>query len=297
MNKFNFIFKKSFWKNVLAVVIVAILCAGIIGGGIALGKYIKDKKKSPTVTWERGVISATDGKVNSDKNSIHTKDFFECRGLEIQPDLESSVTYAVAFYDVDQNFLSKTDYMSKKLTASDVPFFAQFARVEINAGYQDGEKVEIGLLKIVSYSKQVKIRVDKKQSTLASRTVNLDAENVVVMQGQGWWRDTHEFDSYNSNFYWSEGIDTSDSNILIVKVKNESVSNKVSTAAFGGAVYSGFFIKAYSPNVSFFDGSDLYLIRSDEEYSYYSLNVKDYTLVYIAVDEASSEVLEAYLFN
>ena len=35
MNKFNFIFKKSFWKNVLAVVVVAILCAGIIGGGIA----------------------------------------------------------------------------------------------------------------------------------------------------------------------------------------------------------------------------------------------------------------------
>ena len=50
MNKFNFIFKKSFWKNVLAVVVIAILCAGIIGGGIALGKYIKDKKKSPTLS-------------------------------------------------------------------------------------------------------------------------------------------------------------------------------------------------------------------------------------------------------
>jgi len=262
MNKFNFIFKKSFWKNVLAVFLVVVLAAGVIAGGIALGKYIKDKKTTVTTIWERGAISATDGKVNNDKN-----------------------------------FLSKTDYMSKKFTASDVPFFAQFARVEVNAGYQDGEKVEISLLKIVSYSKQVKIRVDKKQSTLASRTVNLDAENVVEMEGQGWWRDTHEFDSFNSNFYWSDGIDTSDSNVMIVKVKKESVSNKISTSAHGGVVYSGFFIKAYSPNVSVFDGADLYLIRSDEEYSYYSLNVKDYNLVYIAVDEASSEVLEAYLFN
>ena len=148
MNKFNFIFKKSFWKNVLAVVVVAILCAGIIGGGIALGKYIKDKKKSPTLLWERGAI-ADDGKVNNDKNSIHTKDLFECRGLEITPSLESGVTYVVAFYDDNENFLVKTDARSDKFTSSNVPLFAKYARVEINAGFEDGEKVEISLVKIV----------------------------------------------------------------------------------------------------------------------------------------------------
>ena len=293
MNKFNFIFKKSFWKNVLAVVVVAILCAGIIGGGIALGKYIKDKKTTVTTIWERGAIAATDGKVNSDKNSIHTKELFECRGLEIEPDLDSSVTYAIAFYDSDKNFLEKTEYLSGKFYSSDVPFFAQFARVEVNAGIQDGEKVEIGLLKIMSYSKQVKIRVDKNQRTLKARLDGIEQENVLTMRGAGWIDyETHDFSSYATAFYFSDEVDVSSFDIAIIKVKTTTLSNKV--RASNGTVVEVFRILDLSTNGVMPALKDYSVITIDEDYSYVLVNVKNVSTIALRVDEASSEVVELY---
>ena len=298
MNKFNFIFKKSFWKNVLAVLLVVVLAAGFIAGGVALGKYIKDKKTTVTTIWERGAIAA-DGRVDSNNNSIHTKELFECRGLEIEPKLDANVKYRVAFYDSNKDFIEMTDYRSSKMKAEEVPFFAQYARVEVNAGVEDGTKVEIGLLKITSYSKQVKIRVDKKQSTLAARVQEITLTgNVASIDGVGYvGAQTGEYVySSASPYVISALIDVSDANFAIVKVKTSSLTSKVRANSYvlpaicGYKVQDGAVIGNYL-NTSYITCSSI------DDCTYICYNVSDCEEFSLAVEEASSEVLEVYLFN
>lgn len=297
MNKFNFIFKKSFWKNVLAVVLVAILCAGIIGGGIALGKYIKSAKKSPTLNWGRGALDNT-GKYYESNNSIYTKDMFECRGLEITPDFGSQVTYKVVFYDENGEFLSITTPSTQKFHSQSVPLFAKYARIEINAGTVDGEKVEIGLLDILKYSKQVSVKVDKKQSTLRSRLYQIESENCVTMQGEGLLNpQTCEFTSNsNSNIFLSNSIDVSTAKTLVVKVDSLTLQSQVNCV---GQVLPGFVYYMYSNGslVGNFANTDYSVVADLDGFSYVVLNVVNVDTVYIGVDETSSETVEAYLFN
>jgi hypothetical protein len=295
MNKFNFIFKKSFWKNVLAVVVVAILCAGIIGGGIALGKYIKSAKKSPVLNWGRGALDNT-GKYYETNNSIYTKDMFECRGLEIMPDFGSQVTYKVVFYNDEGEFLSIVDMGTKKFNSVQVPLFAKYARVEINAGVVDGDKVEIGLLDILKYSKQVSIKVDKKQSTLNSRLSKIEADNVVTMRGQGFMDPQFNFTSDSSApIYFANSIDVSTMSNVVVKVKTTTLSHQ--TVLNGNAIPGFVFYKVKNGSIVEYYGSTSYnVVYTDGEFSYISMSVVNADTLYIGCDVDSSEVMECYLF-
>lgn len=296
MNKFNFIFKKSFWKNVLAVFLVVVLAAGVIGGGIALGKYIKDKKTTVTTIWERGVIAA-DGRVDSNNNSIHTKDLFECRGLEIEPKLDANVTYRVAFYDSNKEFLEMTDYRTTKFKSSELSLFAQYARVEINAGVVDGEKVEIGLLKITSYSKQLKIKVDKKQQSLSARLNVISMNNVAESRGEGWVFPDTSFSQYKTGFFWTNEIDVTDANTMVVKLKTETLNHRIQAAQ--GEIFSGFFYYSIEDGVMVYTGdvNTVVVSGSNDGYSYLSVNVAALDTVVIATDETSASEIEVYLFK
>ena len=297
MKKLNFIFKKSFWKNVLAVSLILILCAGVIGGGIALGKYIKASKKTPIVTWNRGTLDSN-GQYKESKNSIYTKDMFECRGLEITPDLASGVTYRVAFYDDNGEFLSMTPASATKTASQTVPLFAKYARVEINAGVdEDGEAVEIGLLSILKYSKQISIKVDKKQTSLKSRLNKIAANDLYEGLGEGWTFPDGEFSAYETGCYWSDKLDVSDAKTVVVKVKTTTLSHMIQTP--GGAVFNGFFYYSFENGEMRYVGDSNTVIRvgSEGEFTYLSINVVNIDTLVIVVDEASSTDVEAYFFN
>lgn len=98
-------FKRS--KNKIVIIILSILLSiGGIFGAIALfGGFEKDTKEIKSSVFSVGGLDNSGNYVETD-TSIYTKDAFECKGLKIEVDFESTVTYAIYFYDADGYFIS-----------------------------------------------------------------------------------------------------------------------------------------------------------------------------------------------
>ena len=135
----------------LAIVVLI----GVIGITFAFfGEEKTTKKISPS--FSIGGLKS-DGKYLETKESIYTKELFECRGLTITPDFESQVSYQIFFYDAEGEFLEATPKLTG--TFNQVPDTATHARMVITPMNDE----EVKFYEIRGYAKQLELVVSKNQ--------------------------------------------------------------------------------------------------------------------------------------
>ena len=172
--------KRKTWETIGIVVVCTALVVGILGGLVALfGEEKTTKEISPS--FSIGGLKS-DGTYLETKESIYTKEVFECRGLTITPDFESQVSYQIFFYDAEGEFLEATPKLTG--TFNQVPDTATHARMVIIPK----DDTEIKFWEINKYVKELQIEVLVDQTFVADETLAYDKilsenKNLAIYQG------------------------------------------------------------------------------------------------------------------
>ena len=243
--------KRKTWETIGIVVVCTALIVGILGGLVALfGEEKTTKKISPS--FSIGGLTSQ-GKYLETKESIYTKELFECRGLTITPDFESQVSYQVFFYNAEGEFIRATSKQTGEFNS--VPLLATHARLVVTPN----DDTEIKFYEVNKYAKQLKIEVDLVQkvnfdeifddvgnsngstnngenagnestgSNSNSGSETAPTENLYSYWGYGFL--THdkednfiiETDTNYLEFAWSNSIDTSNIDYLLIKLNADEL--------------------------------------------------------------------------
>ena len=162
--------KKIKWKSLLSAALAVLLFAGAIIGIATIGN--KETKSISALSFKVGAIDENGVFVKSD-TSVYTKDMFECQGLKIEPDFETTGTYQVFYYGEDKAFLGATEIIEASAGTYDkgeeFPE-AKYARVMITPEIptdDDGVAVEdfkILAREVIGYANDYTITVNKDQT-------------------------------------------------------------------------------------------------------------------------------------
>lgn len=138
---------------VLSVITLVAVCVGL--GNLA------DTKNVDRNDYAIGTIAET-GKIVESKQHAYMKDAENVDGLVIDIDEENAtITYKVAFYDADGNFISMTETMSEDFDTTNIPENADTFRVEITPNQVDGENVELNIFNMGKYTSQLDVSYNK----------------------------------------------------------------------------------------------------------------------------------------
>ena len=191
MAKFKFFKFKKNWQNWLSVGLGILFFIGAVFGISSIAKKANEDTKAISLTYAVGGLNFY-GKYEETKDSIYTKDAFECQGLKITPNFDSQVSYRVFFYDANEEFIECTSVLTEFYEGA--PIVAKYARLVITPQNDNN----VSLFEIHKYSSDIKVQIAKDQETvLISALKNLS--NSAVVLGQG----TSEFASsgqYNYTF-------------------------------------------------------------------------------------------------
>lgn len=154
-------YKKSFmskkdWKNLLITIVVVILTLTLVSGVTTL---FKADTKTIHPVFTVGGIDETNGEHVDTEGSIYTKDAFECKGLAVQLDFDSHVTYQAFFYDNLDNYISASPVYDQGAEL-DVPEDAVYARLEVTPIWEE-------------------INVDEEADTDTEADEDAEPENVI----------------------------------------------------------------------------------------------------------------------
>ena len=169
--------RRTSWKQILSLVLGALVIFGCVFGAVSLfGNTKKDIKASAFV------VGGLDdqGEYIEQTNTIFTEKLIECQGLEIVPGIKSKSTYRVFLYDHNKNFMEATDELvgNYKLTNTAV----RYCRIMITPSSEDGEEVEISFFDVRKYVKEFDIKVNKKQSFVVRDYFVADKADKVALQ-------------------------------------------------------------------------------------------------------------------
>ncbi len=175
-------FKKNWWIYLIVGVLVCAMLGGII---YAIVVAVDGKVKTEKISASEFSLGGLDenGKYVETKESIYTKDAFGCYGLTVTPEFESQVKYQIYFYDSTGEFLSKTNVLEKAYT-DEVPLLASHARIVITPNEEDGETVTMNVFNKSKYAKQLTIKVNKEQKSIASKLQSVGCSQFLNMQKQ-----------------------------------------------------------------------------------------------------------------
>lgn len=145
------------------VSIISILLSLVTAFGIFIGfKY--DKQTTINVKYNDygiGMIADT-GKIVDSKQSAYTKDLMAVDGLTIEIDeVTATVTYKVAFYDAEEEFISMTGDLSTDYDSTQIPDNAEFFRIMITPYAVDGEPVKLNIFNMGKYTSQLDVSFAK----------------------------------------------------------------------------------------------------------------------------------------
>lgn len=154
------IFKnKSLWKKIGIGAIAGVLGIGAIMGVGALLNKEEETTKVIKPAYEIGALTE-DGKYQESVESIYTKDAFECKGLDIDMDFKSNISYRVFFYNDDNSFLSSTGKLTENYDETSTPELATHCRIVITPNDDD----KISWYEKNGYANQLTIEVAKDQT-------------------------------------------------------------------------------------------------------------------------------------
>ena len=109
----------------IKLLFAVLLIGGIIFACVKL--FDRDTKTISMFDFEVGAIDES-GNYTQSKQSIYTKEMFPCAGLNVEPSFEYSGTYRIFFYNMDRDFISSTENLTKVYTEK-IPDAARYARV------------------------------------------------------------------------------------------------------------------------------------------------------------------------
>lgn len=153
--------KKSKLKLILSCVSIFLSIMTLIALVIGLNNITTSTKNVSNSDYAIGTINDT-GKIVESKQSAYMKDAETIDGLVIEIDEETAtITYKVAFYDEDGNFISMTDAMETDFDATTIPETADTFRVVITPYAVDGENVELNIFNMNKYTSQLDVSYNK----------------------------------------------------------------------------------------------------------------------------------------
>ena len=149
--------------KILKIVIVCLLVAGVLGGGVAgLIKLTDDDafdtKNISSLAFSVGGLDSTGAYMDTNK-SIYTKEAFECQGLNITLDFDNMIEYKVYFYDQNNDFVHTTGTRTNAFVDTEVPFFAKYARIVVTPTEDD----VVSTLEVNKYARQINVSVNREQ--------------------------------------------------------------------------------------------------------------------------------------
>ncbi len=143
-------------RNIISIILVALLTIGA-GFGIHAIVSVKTKTISPSI-FSTGSLNVN-GEYVASKKSLYNENMFECQGLKIQRDFESTVTYDVHYYDVAGVHLGEENVTGEYYELPTQYENARYCRLEIKP--QGGK--DISFFERYNIAKQLTITVDKDQ--------------------------------------------------------------------------------------------------------------------------------------
>ena len=166
--KFKLKTKKTV-RKILSMVLCGVLIMGVIFGAVAIGKKVTDDTKKISPKFSVGSLDYN-GVYTENKGQLYTKEAFECKGLAINLDFESSIQYYVYYYDTEDNFVKMSGPYVKSIEF-DVPLEATHARLVVVPLWNASVPVEDRVCHwydTYKYTRQLEIRVAKKQDNITS---------------------------------------------------------------------------------------------------------------------------------
>ena len=149
--------------KILKIVVVCILVAGVLGGGITgIIKLVDDDafdtKSISSLAFRVGGLDGT-GAYMDTNTSIYTKEAFECQGLNVTLDFDNMIEYEIFFYDQNNDFVHTAGKRTNAFVDTEMPFFAKYARIVITPTEDD----VVSTLEVNKYAKQINISVNREQ--------------------------------------------------------------------------------------------------------------------------------------
>ena len=91
----------------------------------------------------------------------NTKTNINVDGIEIKVNDNATITYKVAFYDEDKEFIEMSSALDEDFDIADLPEGAEYFKVVITPNQVDGEDVKITILNVAHYANMLKITYNK----------------------------------------------------------------------------------------------------------------------------------------
>lgn len=202
MRKFKL---KTKTKNMLLIVLGCVFIFGAIFGIFAM---LKNNENNTTKTinpaYAVGGLNSNGAYVET-KESIYTKNAFECKGLKVIPEFTSTIKYQIYFYNSNDKFVKNSNLLSTKFE-EDLTFGIVKCRIVIIPN----EDSNIAWYEINHYAKQLKIQIDKDQT-------NTISENMFEFGHSGNLTDTYGVYGDSNWQSSSKGVDVSCCSKVIIK--------------------------------------------------------------------------------
>ena len=157
----NYELRKHKTADAVKWVVVFLLVIGLIGAVITLFVMLDRQTTVTEIGAEAYTIAALDdsGEQTDGDTSIVTRNAVTTDGLKVAIADDATVTYALYFYDVDGEFVSKTADLSADFNGSAIPENAETAKIVITPTADEDGKVD--LTEVLGYAGQVTVTVNR----------------------------------------------------------------------------------------------------------------------------------------
>lgn len=154
--------KRSKASLVVSIVAVLLSVLTVLGLAIGIGNSKITSTNVKAFDYKNGAINES-GKVIESNESAVLKSTKTVKDMSIELDEETAtITYKVAFYDEEGNFLSMTQAQSGDFDVTAVPENASTFNVMITPNDVDGDAVKLDMFNRGKYVKQLKISFARK---------------------------------------------------------------------------------------------------------------------------------------
>ena len=145
--------KKAFITSVVACVVSVVTALAVLLGIVNNAVTTKTLKG---VDFERGSLDANGKYVESNENLV-SMDMNTVDGLIIEINEDATVSYKLAFYNEDEEFVSMTESLTENFDTENIPAEAKYFKVVITPNQVDGENVKVNVLNQNKFVKQLKV--------------------------------------------------------------------------------------------------------------------------------------------
>ncbi len=110
--------KKPKWKWITADIVILLLVAAVTVLAVTLAKV---PVGTLTATEYRIGTLSVNGNFEESKNAVVTKDFVNAENFSVKLTKEANVTYKIAFYDADKDFIEMTEELPENYNPTSLP--------------------------------------------------------------------------------------------------------------------------------------------------------------------------------